>query len=126
VALWMLVAAWGAICWHLLRRTGRDPGAAAWRPTALGVFGGGLAFLVYSLTDTIVLWDKAALAFWALLALTVGLWHHVRGLGSAPGPMSPALAPGPRARVSEGTTGTRVADGQPGPAPAAVTPAPPA
>ncbi len=84
VALFMLLGAWGAICWELLCRTAPGAVSQAWRPVVLGLFGGGLAFLIYSVTDAIVPWEKAALAFWALLGITVGLWRHV-GYRSGPG-----------------------------------------
>jgi len=77
VALWMLLAGWGGMIWDLLRCTAPGRDAARWRPTVLWLFGGGLAFLLYSVTDAIVPWEKAALGFWALLGLTASLWNLV-------------------------------------------------
>jgi len=78
VAFWMMLGAWGGMVWESLKRTAAGSEAAAFRPLVLGLAGGMLAHLVYSLTDTIALGEKAGIVFWAVLGLTAAVWRHVR------------------------------------------------
>jgi putative inorganic carbon (hco3(-)) transporter len=78
VAFWMLLGAWGAIVWELLKKTGPNSNMAAFYPIVLGCAGGLVGHLIYGLTDAIALGEKAGLAFWVNLALTVSLWRLVQ------------------------------------------------
>jgi putative inorganic carbon (hco3(-)) transporter len=78
VAFWMLLGAWGCIVWELFRSTVPKAPMAVFRPIVLGLAGGVMAHLIYGLTDTIALGEKAGIVLWVNLALTVSLWQLIR------------------------------------------------
>lgn len=78
VAFWMLLGAWGGMVWDALRRTAAGSNAEGFRPVVLGLFGGMLAHVMYGVMDAITLGEKAGVAFWMVLALTVAVWQQVR------------------------------------------------
>ncbi len=78
VAFWMLLGAWGGMMWETLKKTDPGSGAHRFRPLALGLVGGMLAHLLYSVTDTIALGEKAGVIFWAVLGMSTAVWNKVR------------------------------------------------
>ncbi len=81
MALWLLLGAWGGLVWDLRRLTSSARPGARWRAEALGLAGGMIAFLAYSLTDAVELSEKGAMPFWVCLALTLNLWRTVTADG---------------------------------------------
>jgi putative inorganic carbon (HCO3(-)) transporter len=78
VAFWMLLGAWGCMVWELLKWTAPALPAAEFRFFVVGLSGGLMAHLIYGLTDTIALGEKAGIVLWVNLALTVSLWQLIR------------------------------------------------
>jgi len=78
VAFMALIGKWVCLMWETLYLTGLGTKWRTLRPLALGLCGGGIAHLIYSLTDAIVLGEKAGVFVWINLGLTVALWQFVK------------------------------------------------
>lgn len=78
IAFCALLGAWGGMVWEVLVLSRSMEGGWPYEIPALGLAGGGLAHMVYSLTDAITLGDKAGGVFWGVLGLSAVLWQRVR------------------------------------------------
>jgi putative inorganic carbon (HCO3(-)) transporter len=76
VAFCGLLTAFSLTTWEVLQGSQHKPNRQA---LAMGLFCGVVAYLVYSLTDTITLGEKAGAILWTMLALMVVLKLQVQG-----------------------------------------------
>ena len=83
VAFWTLLGAWGGMVWEILRRCWGNSKLRYCEVFGVGLAGGMVAHLVYSVTDAIALGEKAGVIFWAVLGLTAALWRLVRTEGTS-------------------------------------------
>jgi O-antigen ligase len=82
VAFGALLGAWGGMGWEIVMRSRGNPDKRACEIHVVGLIGGMLSFLIYSITDSIPLGEKAGVIFWGVLGLTVVLWLRVRAENS--------------------------------------------
>ena len=68
--------------WEILRRCRGNPEWRYCEVFGVGLAGGMVAHLVYSVTDAIALGEKGGVMFWGVWGLTGGMWRVVRGWGS--------------------------------------------
>ena len=78
VAFWTLLGAWGGTVRETLVRSRGSQKKEYCEILGVGLAGGMIAHLLYSITDAIALGEKGGVVFWAVLGLTVVLWRRAR------------------------------------------------
>ena len=78
VAFWALLGTWGGMVWDILNKIRSSREKKIQELLCIGLTGGMIAHLLYSITDAISLGEKAGIAFWIVLALTAVLWKNMR------------------------------------------------
>jgi len=66
VAFWMLLGVLGSLVWDAFKLAFNGCGKDEFKPLILGLGGGIIAHLIYSMTDAITLGEKAGVFFWAV------------------------------------------------------------
>jgi hypothetical protein len=78
VAFWILLGTWVGMIWEIIAVSRRSPGKRYCEVCVVGLSGGMVAHLLYSIADAIALGEKAGIVFWAVLGFTAVLWRQVR------------------------------------------------
>jgi putative inorganic carbon (HCO3(-)) transporter len=78
VAFFALLGAWAGMAREVLVNAPRDPSRRGDRMVVAGLAGGMVAHLLFGLTDSISLGEKAGVVFWVVLGLTAAAWRRMR------------------------------------------------
>jgi sorbitol-specific phosphotransferase system component IIC len=78
VAFWAMLGVWGMMVWELLKEARRGGKRGRYEVFGVGLAGGMIAHLLYSITDVIAIGEKAGIFFWISLGLTTVLWRRVQ------------------------------------------------